>query len=232
MDLFVDNFTLLLQESGRYEIGKSICLSATEYHPESWSAAWSIQTLLESIRGFMKSPADGAIGAIDSSKEDRMNLARLSQTFVCKECGMDHREVSKLQAFVDFGKKNVSESVSQHTEKVTAEKEDAQQQNVSQEVAGESLLTHRNVPAVQQQEQRTENENGEGQMEKDKENDVLSEQKADEMAQNEERPEKKKPIAHTRKSKAEQVVDKLIIIVACLLGILIIYDKSVKYLQN
>ena len=35
----------LLNKSGRFEVGKKICLSVSSHHPEQWQPAWGIRTL-------------------------------------------------------------------------------------------------------------------------------------------------------------------------------------------
>ena len=43
--------------------------------------------ILEALISFLPTPADGAIGALDWTKEERQRLAKLSQTFSCSHCG-------------------------------------------------------------------------------------------------------------------------------------------------
>ena len=37
---------LMLTPNGRFEINKELCLSISNYHPESWNPAWTIETIL------------------------------------------------------------------------------------------------------------------------------------------------------------------------------------------
>jgi hypothetical protein len=91
-----------------------ILLSISQHHPEEWQAAWGVRAALTAIRSFMTTKADGdfaaappsslsssrlsrdsplpsgAIGGIDSSPEQRADLARKSRAFTCSTCGMDH----------------------------------------------------------------------------------------------------------------------------------------------
>ena len=39
--------------SGRFEPGARLCLSMSDYHPESWNPAWSVETLLVGLLSFM-----------------------------------------------------------------------------------------------------------------------------------------------------------------------------------
>ena len=52
--------------SGRFIPGKSICLSMTSFHPESWSPSWSISTILLGFQSYFYSN-DHGIGALCST---------------------------------------------------------------------------------------------------------------------------------------------------------------------
>lgn len=58
--------------SGRFEPGKRICLSMSDYHPESWNPAWNIGTILLGLVSFMTSEeqAVGTLGHAGSGKVD------------------------------------------------------------------------------------------------------------------------------------------------------------------
>lgn len=53
----------LLTPSGRWEVGKKICLSNTDFHAELWQPAWGIRTIMEALRSHFPVADDGAIGA-------------------------------------------------------------------------------------------------------------------------------------------------------------------------
>lgn len=73
----------LLTPNGRFEVGKKICLSNSNYHPELWQPAWGIRTMMEALRSHFPVPGDGAIGAIDLPSDLRRRLARESLDFIC-----------------------------------------------------------------------------------------------------------------------------------------------------
>ena len=64
-----------------------MCLSFSAFHPELWQPAWGIRLILEALISFLPTPADGAIGALDWSTEERKRLAKLSQSYCCPRCG-------------------------------------------------------------------------------------------------------------------------------------------------
>jgi len=78
---------IFLTPSGRFETNTKICLSFSAFHPELWQPAWGIRLILEALISFLPTPADGAIGALDWSKEERRRLAKLSQNYHCPICG-------------------------------------------------------------------------------------------------------------------------------------------------
>ena len=78
---------MFLTPSGRFETNTKVCLSFSAYHPELWQPAWGIRLILEALISFLPTPADGAIGALDWSSEERKRLAKKSQSFCCPKCG-------------------------------------------------------------------------------------------------------------------------------------------------
>ena len=66
---------VLLTPSGRWETGKRICLSVSAHHPEEWQPAWGIRTILQALRDFINTPAEGALGALEYTEEERRVLA-------------------------------------------------------------------------------------------------------------------------------------------------------------
>jgi len=78
---------VLLNHSGRFEVGTKICLSISSYHPEHWQPSWSIRTVLVALISFMPTKGEGAIGAIDYPPEERRKFAAKSVNFICEKCG-------------------------------------------------------------------------------------------------------------------------------------------------
>lgn len=86
---------MMLTPNGRFEIGGKICLNASAHHPELWQPTWSIRTLLSAIIGFMITESQGAIGAVDMSKEKRKQLAKESVHWKCDQCGSVNKNAIK-----------------------------------------------------------------------------------------------------------------------------------------
>jgi ubiquitin-conjugating enzyme E2 J1 len=77
---------VFLTPSGRFETQTKVCLSFSAHHPELWQPAWGIRLILEALISFLPTPADGAIGALDWTKEERKKLAKSSVKFRCPLC--------------------------------------------------------------------------------------------------------------------------------------------------
>ena len=53
----------MITKSGRFYVNKSICLSITNYHPESWDPIWPVKSLIVALISFFVSD-DMTAGAI------------------------------------------------------------------------------------------------------------------------------------------------------------------------
>eukprot|EP00815_Leptocylindrus_aporus_P000035 CAMPEP_0116063916 /NCGR_PEP_ID=MMETSP0322-20121206/8746_1 /TAXON_ID=163516 /ORGANISM="Leptocylindrus danicus var. apora, Strain B651" /LENGTH=313 /DNA_ID=CAMNT_0003549719 /DNA_START=148 /DNA_END=1089 /DNA_ORIENTATION=+ len=78
---------MFLNQSGRFEVNTKVCLSFTAHHAELWQPAWGIRLILEALISFLPSPADGAIGALNWTAEERKKLAKASSEYCCARCG-------------------------------------------------------------------------------------------------------------------------------------------------
>lgn len=68
---------LMVTPNGRFETNVRLCLSMSDYHPESWQPAWSLATVLKGLLSFMceESPTAGAVNPTPSA-EERRRLAK------------------------------------------------------------------------------------------------------------------------------------------------------------
>jgi len=82
---------IMLTKSGRFEVGKKICLNFTGYHHELWQPAWTIRTMLTALRAFMETPAKG-VGSISVDKAQRKKYAKLSNQYKCSKCNVCLRD--------------------------------------------------------------------------------------------------------------------------------------------
>jgi len=78
---------IFLTPNGRFEVGKKICLTISSHHAETWSASWSVRTVILAIIGFFPARGDGAIASLDWPKREREKLAKSSLSWKCEKCG-------------------------------------------------------------------------------------------------------------------------------------------------
>ena len=70
----------MLTPSGRFEPGKSICLSMTEFHPENWNPMWHVSTILLGLQSFMTDDAN-TYGSIQNTSIQRRAYAQASLSY-------------------------------------------------------------------------------------------------------------------------------------------------------
>ncbi|KAL2749377.1 ubiquitin-conjugating enzyme E2 J2 [Vespula maculifrons] len=58
--------------NGRFKVNTKLCLSNTDFHPDTWNPAWSVSTILTGLLSFMieKSPTFGSITTTDYEKRE------------------------------------------------------------------------------------------------------------------------------------------------------------------
>ncbi|XP_074599044.1 ubiquitin-conjugating enzyme E2 J2-like [Brevipalpus obovatus] len=61
---------LIITPNGRFKCNMRLCLSISDYHPQTWNPVWSISTILTGLLSFMleNNPTMGSIETKDSKK--------------------------------------------------------------------------------------------------------------------------------------------------------------------
>lgn len=72
---------IMFTPNGRFEINKKLCLTMSNFHPESWNPSWTIETLLVGFQSFMYQESLGSIGSIKLTDNKRKQLALNSINF-------------------------------------------------------------------------------------------------------------------------------------------------------
>jgi ubiquitin-conjugating enzyme E2 J2 len=69
--------------NGRFKPNKRLCLSISDYHPDSWNPAWSVSTILTGLLSIMleNSPL---LGSCESTLYEKKKLAMNSLEFNMK----------------------------------------------------------------------------------------------------------------------------------------------------
>lgn len=61
----------MITPNGRFRTNTRLCLSITDFHPDTWNPAWSVSTILTGLLSFMleKTPTMGSIDTTDYHKK-------------------------------------------------------------------------------------------------------------------------------------------------------------------
>jgi ubiquitin-conjugating enzyme E2 J2 len=68
---------MMITPSGRFEEKERICLTISDYHPESWNPVWKVESILFGLMSFMLSDED-SVGSLDMSEKERKQFAKKS----------------------------------------------------------------------------------------------------------------------------------------------------------
>jgi len=74
----------MITPNGRFKTNTRLCLSISDFHPDTWNPAWSVGTILTGLLSFMleKSPT---LGSLESSDLEKKTLALKSIDFNLKD---------------------------------------------------------------------------------------------------------------------------------------------------
>jgi ubiquitin-conjugating enzyme E2 J2 len=71
----------MLTPSGRFAVGYRICMTMTDYHPESWNPLWSVATLLVGLLSFMMDDNDRSVGYAPGTADEKRAFATASLAY-------------------------------------------------------------------------------------------------------------------------------------------------------
>ena len=89
--------------NGRFKTHTRLCLSISDYHPDTWNPAWSVATILTGLLSFMleKSPT---LGSIETPESVKRKLAASSHEFNLKDrtfCELFPQVSEKCRQIID-----------------------------------------------------------------------------------------------------------------------------------
>lgn len=71
---------IMLTPSGRFKPNRRLCLSMSDFHPESWNPMWSVSTILTGLYSFMVETAP-TLGSIETTTSQKHKYAQDSLDF-------------------------------------------------------------------------------------------------------------------------------------------------------
>lgn len=69
--------------NGRFKTQTKICLSMSDFHPESWNPMWSVSSILTGLLSFMMDNSP-TTGSVTTTVAEKQRLAKSSLAFNCK----------------------------------------------------------------------------------------------------------------------------------------------------
>lgn len=78
----------MITPSGRFQPHTRLCLSISDYHPNTWNPAWSVSTILTGLLSFMVSDEHTA-GSINTSVAVKRRYAAESQEYNLRDPGFN-----------------------------------------------------------------------------------------------------------------------------------------------
>ncbi|KAL6059464.1 Ubiquitin-conjugating enzyme, variant 2 [Balamuthia mandrillaris] len=75
---------LMLTPNGRFKTNSRLCLSMSDFHPETWNPLWSVGSILTGLLSFMLEDKPTA-GSIQTSDSEKRQFARHSMEFNKKD---------------------------------------------------------------------------------------------------------------------------------------------------
>jgi ubiquitin-conjugating enzyme E2 J2 len=81
----------MITPNGRFQINTRLCLSMSDYHPDTWQPAWSVATILNGLLSFMTGN-EPTTGSIVTSDEAKRRYAKASWEWNAKESERFKRE--------------------------------------------------------------------------------------------------------------------------------------------
>jgi ubiquitin-conjugating enzyme E2 J2 len=70
----------MMTPSGRFQINTKLCMSMSDFHPESWNPMWSVSSIIQGVQSFMAND-ELTTGGLRSPEYERKKLASLSMAY-------------------------------------------------------------------------------------------------------------------------------------------------------
>jgi len=70
----------MITPNGRFKVNQKLCLSISDFHPDTWNPAWSVSTILTGLLSFMVETTPTS-GSCETSEATKRRLAQESRDF-------------------------------------------------------------------------------------------------------------------------------------------------------
>ncbi|TNV84671.1 hypothetical protein FGO68_gene6113 [Halteria grandinella] len=104
---------LMITPSGRFQEKTRICLSISDFHPETWNPIWKVETIMTALVSFMNSD-ENSTGCVASTSAQKREYARASLRWNVERDGQEGF-VRRFESF--FAKMGINEETLQEREK-------------------------------------------------------------------------------------------------------------------
>lgn len=71
---------IMITPNGRFKTGRRLCLSMSDFHPESWNPMWSVSTIITGLISFMSETAP-TLGSVETKESQKRKYAQLSLNY-------------------------------------------------------------------------------------------------------------------------------------------------------
>lgn len=68
---------IMITPSGRFECNQRICLTISDWHPESWNPVWKVESIIMGLLSFMLSE-EHSVASIHTNEAERKKFAKES----------------------------------------------------------------------------------------------------------------------------------------------------------
>lgn len=92
---------MMTTPNGRFEINKRLCLSISDFHPETWNPLWSVSTILLGISSFFYEDANTAGALVGVGDAEKRALARKSFEYNMDAATGPKNFQSNFKSFID-----------------------------------------------------------------------------------------------------------------------------------
>lgn len=68
----------MITPNGRFKSNMKLCLSMSDFHPETWNPLWSVSAVLTGLLSFMLG-SEETVGSVMTSDKEKIRLAKVRQ---------------------------------------------------------------------------------------------------------------------------------------------------------